>query len=162
MSVIAAMGDLEAGDWPAFPLPPGFRFYPTEDQLFEFYLMRKNMIPGREDICNVIQELDLYNHFPPELPDSVCFPYGSGGRKRHWYCYTIGAAWRGQRYRRAMGGFWRRSGRVKDVTGGNGGDVLLGTRTRFVFYLGYSAQTATRTHWTMSEYALAEHFEVKG
>ncbi|OWM70861.1 NAC domain-containing protein 71-like [Punica granatum] len=153
------MGDPKAGDRPVFPLPPGSRFYPSEDQLFDVYLVNKNTNPSGEDPCNVIRELDLYRHFPPELPDSVCFPYGCGGRKRHWYCYTVRAASRDRRSRRVKGGFWRKRGRVRDVTGGRGRKVLLGTRTCFVFYSGNSAKTAIRTDWIMYEYALVDHFK---
>lgn len=53
---------------------------------------------------------------------------------------------------------------MRDVTGGNGGNanVLLGTRTRFVFYLGNSAGAAFRTDFIMYEYAPANHFMVNG
>lgn len=157
------MGEPDAGDQPAFTLPPGCRFHPSEDQLVGFYLMNKNLNPGPDDLCNAIKELDLYNHFPPELPDRICFPYGPGGGKRHWYCYTLGVASRERRNRVTRGGFWRRRGSVKDVTvGGSGRNVVWGTRTRFVFYAGSSAGTAIKTDWIMSEYALPDHFPVSG
>ncbi|KAK4778622.1 hypothetical protein SAY86_006150 [Trapa natans] len=155
-----AMGATECGDQPALTCPPGYRFHPSEDQLFRFYLMNKNTDPNPEDLCNVIKELDMYGYFPPELPDAVCFPYGSGGRKRHWYCYTLRVAYRERRNRRTRGGFWRRRGAAKVVAvdGGSGENAVWGTRTRFVFYAGDSAKTAIKTDWVMSEYALADHF----
>ncbi|KAK4751437.1 hypothetical protein SAY87_004919 [Trapa incisa] len=155
------MEECESGDQLALARPPGYRFYPSEDQLFVFYLMNKNMDPSPQDLCNAIKELDLYRHFPPELPDAVCFPYGFGGSKRHWYCYTARVAYRKQRNRRTRGGFWRRRGGVKEVAveGGSEGNAVSGTRTRFVFYAGNSAMAAIKTDWIMSEYALADHFE---
>ncbi|KAK7291108.1 hypothetical protein RIF29_06000 [Crotalaria pallida] len=154
-------------------LPPGCRFYPSEELLLRYYLTNKNT--ARNDTGNrnlnlnrvdddddddfygsdLIRELDLYGYDPFELPDTACFSYGYGGRKRHWYCYTVRVLKDGTRRRRVKSGFWVKKGRVRDVFGGGG--AVLGRRTRFVFYVGNSTRSAVRTDWTLYEYALVNH-----
>ncbi|WCJ35458.1 NAC domain containing protein 74 [Euphorbia peplus] len=145
------------------PLPPGCRFYPSEQQLLCYYLTSKNRTTVESGDINgydLIKELDLYDYEPFDLPETSCFPYGCGARKRHWYCYydlrvlkeSVG------RKRRAKGGFWRRSGRVRDVVD-VGGKGVLGTKGRFVFYLGNSVRNAVRTEWILYEYALIDHLK---
>eukprot|EP00249_Psilotum_nudum_P024434 c29182_g3_i1 orf=209-478(-) len=48
-------------------MPPGFRFYPTDEELLGYYLKRKTL-QGRFE-HDVIAELDLYKHEPWDLPD---------------------------------------------------------------------------------------------
>ncbi|CAK9159852.1 unnamed protein product [Ilex paraguariensis] len=47
--------------------PPGFRFYPTEDELVSFYL--HNKLEGRrQDLHRVIPVVDIYDYNPWDLP----------------------------------------------------------------------------------------------
>lgn len=156
------MGDDSRGADPtSYVLPPGCRFFPSDEQLLCYYLTRKNSAPESDDAdsrgCDVIKELDFYSYDPFDLPGFACYSYGYKGRRKHWYCYAlvrmVKESSRGGR-RTTRAGFWRKKGRVRDVCGENGGNVVLGTRTKFVFYLGNSAKTATRTDWVMYEYAL--------
>ncbi|EXC28187.1 NAC domain-containing protein 19 [Morus notabilis] len=152
------MGDANAT---SFPLPPGVRFHPSDEELLRHYLSGKNAEPGgaRAEGNNLIGELDLYGYDPFELPNSACYAYGCGGKKRHWFCYTGGGAVRERGgKRRARSGFWRRKGRMRIVMG-QGGRGDLGTRTKFVFYLGNSAKTAFRTNWVLYEYAPIDHLK---
>ncbi|KAJ9186763.1 hypothetical protein P3X46_002300 [Hevea brasiliensis] len=147
-------------------LPPGCRFYPSDQHLLCYYLTSKNHTnidadDGNRNVSgyDLIKELDLYSHEPFDLPENACYAYGCGGRKRHWYCYTnvrFLSEGRGGRSRRAKGGYWRRSGRVRNVVE-PGGKVVVGTRTRFVFYLENSVKNATRTDWVLYEYSLNDH-----
>ncbi|CAN1164001.1 NAC domain-containing protein 54 [Linum perenne] len=150
-----------------FDLPPGCRFYPSDQQLLCYYLTNKNNGDGdgyrqQQDIdrYDLIKELDLYDHEPFDLPEHSCYSYGPKGRKKHWFCYAkirvSKEENRGSR-RRAKGGYWRRFGKVRDVVGGGGNAVIIGTRTRFVFYLGNSVKSALRTDWILYEYALLDH-----
>ncbi|KDP41704.1 hypothetical protein JCGZ_16111 [Jatropha curcas] len=149
----------------SFSRPPGCRFYPSDEQLLCFYLTNKNNTNRDADDVNsntngydLIKELDLYDYEPFDLPDNSCYAYGCGGRKRHWYCYAklrVLNESRGGRSRRAKGGYWRKSGRVRDVAG-PGGKAVIGRRTRFVFYLGNSVKSAIRTDWILYEYALID------
>ncbi|GMJ02606.1 hypothetical protein HRI_003929800 [Hibiscus trionum] len=137
-------------------LPPGCRFYPSEKVLFDFYLTGKNNSSFAADPADtygydLISELNLYDYEPFDLPDGACFVYGYRERKRHWFCYTKSKG-RGKRRRRAKGGFWRRIGKYKDVF--DGGNVVLGTKAKFVYYAVNSVKAAVRTPWIMHEYAL--------
>ncbi|MED6149580.1 hypothetical protein PIB30_063835 [Stylosanthes scabra] len=148
-------------------LPPGCRFHPSEELLLRYYLKNKNGTGNWNvnggglgfDGSDLIRELDFYGYDPFELPDCACFAYGSGGRRRHWYCFTTVRVSRGERWKRerkVKSGFWLKKGRVSNVNGGVG-NVVLGTRTRFVFYLGNSVKNSAKTDWVLYEYALIDH-----
>ncbi|KAI9118449.1 hypothetical protein K1719_010781 [Acacia pycnantha] len=139
-------------------LPPGCRFYPSEEQLLCYYLPNKNT-GGNFHGCDLIRELDLYDYDPFQLPEIACFSYGYGGRKRHWYCYTARVLKDSRRKTRMVkSGYWMRKGGVRNVLN-DGGNVVLGTRTSFVFYLGNSPKNANRTTWMLHEYALVDHLK---
>jgi hypothetical protein len=125
------MGDPQDPRATSFTLPPGCRFYPSHQQLVCHYLTNKNgngnSNPRIDDSVNgydLIRELELYNYEPFELPGTACFSYGCGGRKRHWYCYTVRVAkerkgreedddeWVLEKKRNGEGcvGFWREGG----------------------------------------------------
>ncbi|GAB2269602.1 hypothetical protein Dimus_004527 [Dionaea muscipula] len=148
-------------------LPPGCRFYPSEEQLLCCYLPYRN-----RNLCSsmnpnggidVIREINLYDYNPFDLPELTCFRFGYKGRSRHWYCYTKGLdgveGGRERLRRRAGCGYWKRKGRVRDVMG-NGGEVVLGRRSCYVFYMGKwldeGKKSAVRTDWIMYEYALID------
>ncbi|KAE8731331.1 RING/U-box superfamily protein, putative isoform 1 [Hibiscus syriacus] len=141
-------------------LPPGCRFYPSKKVVFDFYLTVKNnpVAADPDDICgcDLISELNLYDYEPFELPDGTCFVHGYREKKRHWFCYTKSEG-RGDRRRRAKGGFWRRIGKDKDVV--DGGNVVLGTKAKFVYYAVNSVKEKVRTPWIMYEYALLHHLK---
>ncbi|MCD7470280.1 hypothetical protein HAX54_010009 [Datura stramonium] len=144
------------GDTPSSSLPPGTRFYPSDQQLICYYLSSKNGADRRNGFgFDLIQEIDLYNFDPFNLPDSACFRYGRGGRKRHWFCFVARVLKGGRR--RAGGGYWKKRGGVRDVVGAGAGKVVVGTRKSFVFYLGDCTKTAVKTDWLMYEYALIGH-----
>ncbi|XVE70114.1 hypothetical protein DITRI_Ditri10aG0045300 [Diplodiscus trichospermus] len=142
-----------------YHLPPGCRFHPSEAELLNHYLTGKNssVAADRSDKYgyDLIRELNLYDYEPSDLPESACFAHGNRGRKRHWFCYTESKG--GGRRRRAKGGYWRKTGKVRDVF--DGGNMLLGTRTKFVFYKVNSVKAEVRTPWVMYEYALRRHLE---
>ncbi|EEF52374.1 transcription factor, putative [Ricinus communis] len=146
---------------------PGCRFYPSDEQLLCYYLTSKTdeVGDGNNDKkingYDLIKELDLYEYEPSNLPENACYSYGYKGRRRHWYCYTKKfRVWKGEgrrrRRRKAKGGYWRSSGRVRDVVD-PGGKVVIGTRSKFVFYSGNSVQSLIRTDWVLYEYALMHH-----
>lgn len=53
-------------------LPPGFRFYPTEEELVSFYLLNK-LEGKRQEIDRVIKIVDIYNIEPWNLPRTHLF-----------------------------------------------------------------------------------------
>ncbi|XP_042496069.1 NAC domain-containing protein 45-like [Macadamia integrifolia] len=168
------MGDPNPKNVRTIPIsfPPGFRFYPTEEQLLCYYLSNKNnctehherdlSIPSNSDVdfspfgVDMVKEIDLYGYDPCDLPDVACFPYGRGGSRKHWYCFTAKVTTERVR-RKARGGFWKRKGKPRDIPGGKEGSVL-GKRKTFVFYRRNSSRTL-KTDWILFEYALAEHLK---
>ncbi|XP_022143484.1 NAC domain-containing protein 19-like isoform X2 [Momordica charantia] len=151
---------------PSFSLPPGCRFFPSDEQLLRSYLSNKTsatIFPnsphnGASAACNLIKELDPFDYDPFDLPDFACFSYGSSGRKKHWYYYTATAFRenRGGRIR-MKSGYWKRKGRVREVIGHRG--IVLGIKRSFVFYLGNSIKNAVKTNWIVYEYALGDHLK---
>ncbi|KAL5705670.1 hypothetical protein ACHQM5_023945 [Ranunculus cassubicifolius] len=139
-----------------FPLPPGFRFHPTDSQILSHHLPIKNNNPNNTN-PNVISEIDLYNYDPFDLPEIDSFPYGYRGSKKHWYYFSLGNP-SGVK-RKSKGGFWKRKCRTRNVMEGG---LVLGTKTSFVFYRrgcrdDDNERTCCRTNWIMIEYALVDH-----
>ncbi|XP_063942030.1 NAC domain-containing protein 60 [Daucus carota subsp. sativus] len=137
-------------------LPPGCRFFPSDQHLLSVYLTQKHAPRSSRDnssIPDVIKEINLYDYEPFNLPDSICFRFGKGGRKRHYYCFVVARVRDEERRRGGGAGYWKRTGRVRDVVLG---DVVIGTRRAFVFYLGDLGKGGARTDWFMYEYALVE------
>ncbi|KAJ4962373.1 hypothetical protein NE237_022312 [Protea cynaroides] len=143
---------------------PGFRFHPTEEQLLCYYLSNKNNCERHDrdlsfpyfDDNNIVQEIDLYGYDPCDLPDIACFPYGRGGSRKHWYCFTAKASTERVK-RKARGGFWKRKGRARDIVAAKGGPVL-GKRKTSVFYSGNSSRTR-KTDWVLYEYTLIDNLK---
>ena len=52
-------------------LPPGFRFYPTDEELLVQYLCRK--VAGHHFNLQIIAEIDLYKFDPWILPSKISF-----------------------------------------------------------------------------------------
>jgi hypothetical protein len=50
---------------------PGFRFYPTEEELLEFYLKKRVQGGYPLNIDRIIPSLDLYRYDPWELPGTL-------------------------------------------------------------------------------------------
>ena len=136
-------------------LPPGCRFFPSDEQLLRFYL--SNKASGHND-SNLIKDLNPFDYDPFDLPDSACFSYGSKARKKHWYYYALTAFRENGGWIRMKTGYWRRKGKVKEVTGRRG--LVLGIKRTFVFYLGNSINKSLKTNWIMYEYALDHRFKV--
>ncbi|XP_059637004.1 NAC domain-containing protein 55-like [Cornus florida] len=153
-ATLSFMGDPKNRKMASFSRPHCCRFYPSEAQLLCYHLSSKNA-DDRRFGCDLIREIDLYGHDPFDLPESSCFRFGRGGRKRYWYCYAARVLKERGR-RRAGGGYWKSRGRVRDVYSG-AGKVVVGTRRTFVFYLGNSPKTAKRTHLVMYEYTPIDH-----
>ncbi|KAJ4965615.1 hypothetical protein NE237_017464 [Protea cynaroides] len=168
------MGNPNPNNVKATPIsfPPGIRFYPTEEQLLCYYLSKKNSCDKHHehDLCipssshieispfgiDMIQEVDLYDYDPWDLPDIARFCYGRGGSKKHWFCFTAKMSSKRVK-RKARGGFWKRRGTARDVVGGKEGSVL-GKRNTYVFYHRNSSRTM-KTDWILHEYALVDNLK---
>lgn len=82
--------------------------------------------------------------------------------KKHWYCYTVRVLKDGARRRRrkVKSGFWVKEEKAKNVLS-KGGNSVLGTRTRFVFYVDNKPKNDVRTDWMLYEYASVNHLMVR-
>ncbi|KAJ4953842.1 hypothetical protein NE237_030674 [Protea cynaroides] len=106
---------------------------------------------------NPKNEIDLYGYDPCDLLNIACFPYGRGGSRKHWYCFTAKASTERVK-RKARGGFWKRKGRSRDIVAAKGGCVL-GKRKTSVFYRGNSSR-AMKTDWVFYEYTLIDNLKL--
>ena len=54
-------------------MPPGYRFYPTEEELVSFYLHKMLEGDQREDLNRVIPVVDIYDYQPWDLPGKILY-----------------------------------------------------------------------------------------
>ena len=55
------------------PVIPGFRFYPTEEELLSFYLKKRIQGGQQLNFDIIIPTLDMYRYDPWELPGTSLF-----------------------------------------------------------------------------------------
>ncbi|KAJ0238533.1 NAC domain-containing protein 55 [Hirschfeldia incana] len=141
------MGIQEVDPLAQLSLPPGFRFYPTDEELMVEYLCRK--AAGHDFSLQLIAEIDLYKFDPWVLPSKALFG------EKEWYFFSP----RDRKYpngsrpnRVAGSGYWKATGTDKVVlTNGR----RAGIKKALVFYVG-KAPKGTKTNWIMHEYRLFE------
>ncbi|KAI8006207.1 NAC domain-containing protein JA2L [Camellia lanceoleosa] len=141
------MGVPETDPLSQLSLPPGFRFYPTDEELLVQYLCRK--VAGYHFSLQIIAEIDLYKFDPWVLPSKAIFG------EKEWYFFSP----RDRKYpngsrpnRVAGSGYWKATGTDKIIT--NEGR-RVGIKKALVFYVG-KAPKGTKTNWIMHEYRLSE------
>ncbi|XP_076943667.1 NAC domain-containing protein 71-like [Bidens hawaiensis] len=130
-------------------LPPGFRFYPTDEELIGYYLKRK--VEGLEFELEVIPVIQLYKFDPWELPDKSFLPKCD----TEWFFFVPcdRKYSNGSRTNRATkSGYWKATGKDRKVTSKS---CLIGYRKTLVFYRG-RAPLGDRTDWFMHEYRLCD------
>ncbi|VFQ58590.1 unnamed protein product [Cuscuta campestris] len=141
------MGMKETDPLSQLSLPPGFRFYPTDEELLVQYLCRK--IAGQDFSLQIIGEIDLYKFDPWVLPSKAIFG------EKEWYFFSP----RDRKYpngsrpnRVAGSGYWKATGTDKVIsTQGR----KVGIKKALVFYVG-KAPKGTKTNWIMHEYRLCD------
>ncbi|RDX84801.1 NAC domain-containing protein 72 [Mucuna pruriens] len=128
-------------------LPPGFRFYPTDEELLVQYLCRK--VAGHHFSLQIIAEIDLYKFDPWVLPSKAIFG------EKEWYFFSP----RDRKYpngsrpnRVAGSGYWKATGTDKIITSEG---RKVGIKKALVFYVG-KAPKGTKTNWIMHEYRLLD------
>ncbi|KAK9111546.1 hypothetical protein Scep_019065 [Stephania cephalantha] len=128
------------------PLPPGFRFHPTDEELVMHYLCRK--CASLSISVPIVAEIDLYKHDPWLLPGMAS--YG----EKEWYFFSPRDRKypNGSRPNRAAGsGYWKATGADKPI----GTPKPVGIKKALVFYTG-KAPRGLKTNWIMHEYRLAD------
>ncbi|OEL21062.1 Protein CUP-SHAPED COTYLEDON 3 [Dichanthelium oligosanthes] len=128
-------------------LPPGFRFYPSDEELVCFYL--RNKVANQRLASGTLVEVDLHAREPWELPDVAKLTADE------WYFFSF----RDRKYatgsrtnRATKTGYWKATGKDR-VVHELGTRALVGMRKTLVFYLG-RAPNGQKTGWVMHEFRL--------
>ncbi|XP_009378492.2 NAC domain-containing protein 72 [Pyrus x bretschneideri] len=141
------MGVPETDPLSQLSLPPGFRFYPTDEELLVQYLCRK--VAGYQFNLQIIAEIDLYKFDPWVLPSKAIFG------EKEWYFFSPRDRKypNGSRPNRVAGtGYWKATGTDKVITTEG---KKVGIKKALVFYVG-KAPKGIKTNWIMHEYRLIE------
>ncbi|KAL8513787.1 hypothetical protein ACS0TY_013048 [Phlomoides rotata] len=128
-------------------LPPGFRFYPSDEELVFHYLYKK--IANEQVVRGTLVEIDLHTCEPWELPDTAKL------NSNEWYFFSF----RDRKYatgfranRATISGYWKATGKdravVDPVT-----RAIVGMRKTLVFYKN-RAPNGIKTGWIMHEFRL--------
>uniref|UniRef100_A0A0E0CAN4 NAC domain-containing protein n=1 Tax=Oryza meridionalis TaxID=40149 RepID=A0A0E0CAN4_9ORYZ len=131
---------------------PGFRFYPTEEELICFYL--RNKLDGlRDDIERVIPVFDIYSVDQLQLSEIHHEMLGGGGEEGEpwfYFCPRQEREARGGRPSRTTpSGYWKAAGTPGVVYSADRRPI--GMKKTMVFYRG-RAPSGTKTAWKMNEY----------
>ncbi|XP_010245796.1 PREDICTED: NAC domain-containing protein 90-like [Nelumbo nucifera] len=130
-------------------LPPGYRFYPTEEELITFYLYNK-LEGKREDLEHVIPVVDIYKLDPwqlPKLAGALCL-----GDPEQWFFFIPRQEREsrgGRPTRTTSSGYWKATGSPGYVYSSN--YQVIGVKKTMVFYRG-KAPSGCKTKWKMNEY----------
>lgn len=120
-------------------LPPGFRFYPTDEELVVHFLQRKAaLLPCHPD---VIPDLDLYPYNPWELHGKAL------GEGNQWYFYS-----RRTQNRSTSNGYWKPMG-IDEAVFNSSSSRKVGMKKYLVFCIG---EAGVKTNWVMQEYRLSD------
>nr|GEW30967.1 NAC domain-containing protein 90-like [Tanacetum cinerariifolium] len=134
---------------------PGFRFYPTEEELITIYL--KHKIHSRstnrltqDHINQVIPVLHVYDFYPWDLPQYA--GERCKGDPEQWFFFIPRQekeARGGRPSRLTSSGYWKATGSPSVVYSSS--NRAIGIKRTMVFYNG-RAPTGTKTKWKMNEY----------
>jgi len=133
-------------------LPPGFRFFPTDEELIVHYLCHR-ATAAAGPAPSIIPDLDITKLEPWEMPDDARL---SG---QEWYFFSLQDRKyaTGSRTNRATSsGYWKPTGKGRlIITSLSAADdnTLLGFKKTLVFYKGREP-TGIKTSWVMHEYRL--------
>ncbi|KAK4793947.1 hypothetical protein SAY86_011941 [Trapa natans] len=131
-------------------LPPGFRFYPTDEEIIAHYLVPK-AADGRFT-ASAIGEVSLNKCEPWDMPKRAKM----GEKEWYFFCQRDMKYPTGTRTNRATeSGYWKATGKDKEIYRGKdrGQGKLMGMKKTLVFYLG-RAPKGEKTGWVMHEFRL--------
>ncbi|KAJ8899339.1 hypothetical protein K2173_018313 [Erythroxylum novogranatense] len=136
-------------------LPPGFRFYPSDEELVCHYLYKK--ITNDEVLKGTLVEIDLHTCEPWQLPEVARL------NTNEWYFFSF----RDRKYatgfrtnRATTSGYWKATGKDRTVLDPTTREIV-GMRKTLVFYRN-RAPNGIKTGWIMHEFRLeAPHMPPK-
>ncbi|KAK1323553.1 NAC domain-containing protein 90 [Acorus calamus] len=132
-------------------LLPGYRFFPTEEELVTFYLRHKLNHHRREEIERIIPVANIYAVDPQHLPG-----VHNQGDPEQWFFFNPmqeREAQGGRPSRTTPSGYWKATGSPSWVRSSN--NRVVGCKKTMVFYEG-RAPTGRKTKWKMNEYRALE------
>ncbi|XP_008776160.2 NAC domain-containing protein 90-like [Phoenix dactylifera] len=133
--------------------PPGLRFYPTEEELLNFYL-RNKLENTRQDMERVIPVVDVYSYDPEQLPPMSGEASIQDPEQWFFFCPRQEREAQGGRPTRTTpSGYWKATGSPSFVFSSQ--NIRIGVKKTMVFYTG-RAPTGTKTKWKMNEYKALE------
>ncbi|XP_048232331.1 NAC domain-containing protein 21/22-like [Ricinus communis] len=128
-------------------LPPGFRFYPSDEELVCHYLYKK--ITNEEVLKGTLVEIDLHTCEPWQLPEVAKL------NATEWYFFSF----RDRKYatgfrtnRATTSGYWKATGKDRTVLDPTTREIV-GMRKTLVFYRN-RAPNGIKTGWIMHEFRL--------
>ncbi|GMI76128.1 hypothetical protein HRI_001282100 [Hibiscus trionum] len=128
-------------------LPPGFRFYPSDEELVCHYLFKK--IANEEALKGTLVEIDLHTCEPWQLPEVAKL------NASEWYFFSF----RDRKYatgfrtnRATVSGYWKATGKDRTVIDPRTQE-MVGMRKTLVFYQN-RAPNGVKTGWIMHEFRL--------
>ncbi|KAG6509087.1 hypothetical protein ZIOFF_034478 [Zingiber officinale] len=129
-------------------LPPGFKFYPSDEELVCYYLQKK--VACDRVSTGTLVEVDLHTQEPWELPDIAKLSVDE------WYFFNF----RDRKYatgsranRATRSGYWKATGKDRTIYDPATHATVVGMRKTLVFYMG-RAPNGTKTNWVMHEFRL--------
>ncbi|XP_057516711.1 NAC domain-containing protein 21/22-like [Amaranthus tricolor] len=128
-------------------LPPGFRFYPSDEELVCHYLYKK--IANEEALKGSLVEIDLHTCEPWQLPEVAKL------NTTEWYFFSF----RDRKYatgfrtnRATKSGYWKATGKDRVILDPRTREIV-GMRKTLVFYKN-RAPNGIKTGWIMHEFRL--------
>ncbi|XP_022155089.1 NAC domain-containing protein 21/22-like [Momordica charantia] len=128
-------------------LPPGFRFYPSDEELVCHYLYKK--ITNEEALRGTLVEINLHTCEPWQLPEVAKL------NRNEWYFFSF----QDRKYatgvranRATIGGYWKATGKDRTVMNPKTSEVM-GMRKTLVFYR-KRAPNGIKTGWIMHEFRI--------
>ncbi|XP_058101594.1 NAC domain-containing protein 21/22-like isoform X2 [Magnolia sinica] len=128
-------------------LPPGFRFYPSDEELVCHYLRKK--VANERSSHGTMVVVDLHTCEPWQLPDVAKL----GGNEWYFFSFRDRKYATGVRANRATtSGYWKATGKDRPVIDPTTREVA-GMRKTLVFYR-ERAPNGIKTDWVMHEFRL--------
>ncbi|KAJ7955700.1 NAC domain-containing protein [Quillaja saponaria] len=128
---------------------PGFRFKPTDEELFYWYLLPK--ITGGQIRDGIVKDIDLYKYEPHHLT-SLAFDHDDG--KMYFFTPLHKKHKNGQRVEReTKNGFWKSTQKAKSTRVRSEHGSLVGLKTSLVYH-SPKGDKPKKSNWLMQEFRL--------